>query len=77
MNSFQTPVFAVSLGHCPPELLISIISLILPEKVDSESTESMMRHGTVEYPEALLLHWQHLHSSVVVAWSPIVSIDVW
>lgn len=44
--------------------------------MDSESTKSMVRCETAECPEALLLHWQFLHLAMMIAWSPIVSIDL-
>lgn len=47
-------------------------SLILPQKVDSGFPESMVRYGTIESIEALLLHWQLKQTALMVHRSPLV-----
>ena len=47
-------------------------SLILPEQVDAEYTESMVRCGTIHCAQALFVHYKLAQSVMMVARSPIV-----
>ena len=48
-------------------------SLILPEQVDGEYTDSMVRCGSIHCDQALLLHYKLAQSVMVVARSPVVT----
>ena len=47
-------------------------SVILPEQVDGEYTESMVKGGTIHCAQALLLHYELAQSVRMVVRSPVV-----